>query len=221
MFIAVCFSLRANLWLSTEQTEQFGAPCCKSKDIGLTGGVMKKIAFKITRTCDGVFLAEKSSESNKRTRVADPIKVRSIGIRLTDRMTFVEIRFKTIHGDRQSKTFLFSYLQRKRWGDLQIRLGDQGYKWPENQKVTNEILRQLAAEEPKRRFVQVSAPAGTNPHLCCRVRCTARRGVELTIASIPTRTLTSVHSRVERGPWRAGKRPSRSPHASRPACASP
>ena len=78
-------------------------------------------------------------------------------------MTFVEIRFKTIHGDRQSKTFLFSYLQRKRWGDLQIRLGDQGYNWPENQKVTNEILRQLAAEEPKRRFVQVSAPGWYQP----------------------------------------------------------
>jgi Domain of unknown function (DUF927) len=124
---------------------------------------MKVAPFKITRTRDGVFLTERTSDGENRTRVADPIKVRSIGIRLTDKMTLVEIRFKTIHGDRQSKTFPFSYLQRKRWGDLEIRVGDQGYVWPERRNVSNEILRQLAAEQPKRRFVQVSAPGWYEP----------------------------------------------------------
>jgi hypothetical protein len=37
-------------------------------------------------------------------------------------------------------------------------VGDQGYEWPEDQILSNEILRQLAAEHPKRRFFLVSAP---------------------------------------------------------------
>jgi hypothetical protein len=122
---------------------------------------MKKIAVKITRTCDGVFLAEKSSESNKRARVADPIRVRSIGTRLADKVTLFEIKFETIDGDTRSETFPFSYLHRERWDKIKVR--DQGYVWPEDRNVSNEILRQLAAEQPKRRFVQVSAPGWYQP----------------------------------------------------------
>jgi hypothetical protein len=120
---------------------------------------MKRTAFKITRKRDGVFL----TTGDKCTRVAEPIKVRSIGTRLADKVTLVEIRFKTIHGYYQSETFPFSYLHRERWDKIKVRVGDQGYVWPEDQKVANEILRQLAAMLPKRRFVQVSAPGWYQP----------------------------------------------------------
>ena len=49
---------------------------------------MKRTAFKITRKRDGVFL----TAGDKCTRVADPIKVRSIGTRLADKVTMVEIK---------------------------------------------------------------------------------------------------------------------------------
>ena len=90
--------------------------------------------------------------------MADPIKVRSIGTRLADKVTLVEIKFKTIHGDYRSEMFPFSCLQRERWGEIKVRVGDQGYQWPEDRNVSNEILRQLAAKQPKRRFFLVSAP---------------------------------------------------------------
>ena len=115
---------------------------------------MKRTAFTITRQPDGVFL----TAGDKCTRVADPIKVRSIGTRLADKVILVEIKFKTIDGDARSETFPFSYLHRERWDKIKVRVGDQGYVWPEDRNVSNEILRQLAAEQPKRRFVQVSAP---------------------------------------------------------------
>jgi hypothetical protein len=150
--------LLANLRLSTEQTEQFRAPCSKSRYIELTGEIMKRTEFKITRTCDGVFLTERTSDGENRTRVADPIRVRSIGTRLTDKVTLVEIRFKTMHGDYRSEMFEFSCLQRKRWDKIMVRVGDQGYRWPEDQNVSNELLAQLAAKQPKRRFFLVSAP---------------------------------------------------------------
>ena len=100
---------------------------------------MRKPAFTITRKRDGVFLTQETSNGDK-TRVADPIRVRSIGTRWADKVTMVEIRFKTIHGDYRSETFPFSCLHRKRWDNIQVRVGDQGYKWPEDQKVSNELL---------------------------------------------------------------------------------
>jgi hypothetical protein len=69
---------------------------------------MRKTAFTITRKSDGVFL----TVGDKCTRVADPIRLRSIGTRLSDKVTMVEIRFKTIHGDYRSEMFEFSYLHR-------------------------------------------------------------------------------------------------------------
>jgi uncharacterized protein (DUF927 family) len=119
---------------------------------------MSKKAFKITRTRDGVLLTEKTSSGDKVTRVADPIKVRSIGTRLADNVILVEIRFKTIDGDYRSETFPFSCLHRERWDKIKVRVADQGYKWPEDQKWSNEILRQLAAKQPKTRFLLVSTP---------------------------------------------------------------
>ena len=77
---------------------------------------MKRTAFTITRTREGVFL----TAGDKCTRVANPIKVRSIGTRLADKVTLVEIKFKTIHGDQRSEMFPFSYLQRERWGEIKI-----------------------------------------------------------------------------------------------------
>jgi putative DNA primase/helicase len=120
---------------------------------------MKRTAFTITRQPDGVFL----TAGDKCTRVADSISVRSIGTRLADKAILVEIKFKTIEGDTRSETFPFSYLHRERWDKIKVRVGDQGYVWPEDRNVSNEILRQLAAEQPKRRFVQVSAPGWYQP----------------------------------------------------------
>jgi Domain of unknown function (DUF927) len=115
---------------------------------------MKKTAFTITRNDDGIFL----TAGDKCTRVAAPIEVRSIGTRLADKVMLVEIKFKAIEGDIRSETFPFSYLHRERWDKIKVRVGDQGYVWPEDRNVSNEILRQLAGEQPKRRFVRVSAP---------------------------------------------------------------
>ena len=115
---------------------------------------MSKKAFKITRRRDGVFLTDETST----TRVADPIRVRSIGTRWSDKVTLVEIRFKTIHGDYRSEMFEFSYLQPERRTEIKVRVGDQGYRWPEDRAVSNELLRQLAAKQPKCRFFLVSAP---------------------------------------------------------------
>jgi hypothetical protein len=119
---------------------------------------MKKPAFTITSVRDGVFLTQATPSGNNRTHVADPIRVRSIGTRWSDKVTFVEIRFRTIHGDYQSEMFEFSYLQPERRDGIKVRVGDQGYEWPEDRAVSNEILKQLAATRPKRRFVLVSAP---------------------------------------------------------------
>jgi hypothetical protein len=119
---------------------------------------MKRTAFKITCTRDGVFLTEKTRKGDKCTRMADPIRIRSIGTRRCDKVTLVEIKFKTIHGDYRSEMFEFSYLQRERWREIKVRVGDQGYQWPADPHVSNEILRQLSATQPKRRFSLVSAP---------------------------------------------------------------
>ena len=162
---------------------------------------MKRTAFTITRTRDGVFLTEETSDGDKCTRVADPIKVRSIGTRLADKVTLVEIRFKTIHGDYRSEMFPFSYLQRERWGEIKVRVGDQGYKWPEDQNVVERNPQAAGGQAAETQvFSGVGARAGTNPNLCCPVRCSARRGAGRTTASIPTPTLTSGHSCAARDP---------------------
>src|SRR5271163_4664955 len=119
---------------------------------------MRRTAFTITITPNGVFSTEEGASGNKCTRVADPIRVRSIGTRLSDKVTLVEIKFKTIHGDYRSEMFEFSYLQPERRAEIKVRLGDQGYVWPENRAVSGEILKQLAGARPKRRFSLVSAP---------------------------------------------------------------
>jgi hypothetical protein len=119
---------------------------------------MKRTAFKITRTRDGVFLTERNLHGDNCRRVADPIRVRSIGTRLADKVTVFELKFKTIHGYYGSELFSFSCLQCERWKEIKVRVGDQGYEWPEDRNVANEILRQLAAKRPKRRFFLVSAP---------------------------------------------------------------
>jgi hypothetical protein len=119
---------------------------------------MRKKAFTITCTGDGVFLAQATPNGDNRIRVADPISVRSIGTRFSDKVTLAEIRFKTIHGDYRSELFEFSCLQPEKRAEIKVRVGDQGYRWPEDRDVSGEILRQLAAEHPKRRFVLVSAP---------------------------------------------------------------
>jgi Domain of unknown function (DUF927) len=105
-----------------------------------------------------IVLSKKGVLSTDGTRIADPIKVKAIGTRWSDRATLVEIRFKTIHGYYLSQIFEFSYLQPERWREIKVRVGDPGYRWPLDRHVSTEILRRLAAAEPKRRFFVVSAP---------------------------------------------------------------
>ena len=146
---------------------------------------MRKTAFKITRKRDGVFLTEETSDGNNRTRVSDPIRVRSIGIRLADKVTFVEIRFKTIHGDRQSKTFPFSYLQRKRWGDLQFELAIRATSGPKTRVLR---MKSSGSSPPSSRSADFSwclRPDGMKANLCCRVKYSARQERGRTTASIP------------------------------------
>ena len=112
---------------------------------------MKNTQTLIVVSKEGVLLADG-------THVAEPIKFRSIGIRQSDMTTFVEIKFKTYRGDYLSEMLEFSYLQPERRRDIKIRIGDKGYRWPQDSHVSNEIIKHLASKEPKRRFVLVSAP---------------------------------------------------------------
>src|SRR5258708_4688975 len=107
---------------------------------------MRQKALEITCTRGGVFLAEATPNGDNHIRVADPIRVRSIGTRYSDKVTLVEIKFKTIHGDYRSEMFEFSYLQPERRTEIKVRVGDQGYQWPEDRSVANEILKQLATK---------------------------------------------------------------------------
>jgi uncharacterized protein (DUF927 family) len=70
----------------------------------------------------------------------------------------VEIEFKTVDGEYRSKMFEFFYLQPERRREIKIQLGDEGYRWPQDTHFSNEIVKQLAATDPKRRFILVSAP---------------------------------------------------------------
>jgi uncharacterized protein (DUF927 family) len=115
-----------------------------------------RIGIAIERA--GVFVIKRTAGGDKRRQVAAPIKVRSIGTRLSDRTTLVEIGFKTVDGDYCLEMLEFSYLQPGRRNQIKIRLGDKGYKWPQDARVSNEIIKQLAATDPKRRFKLVSAP---------------------------------------------------------------
>ena len=106
---------------------------------------------KITLSKEGVFLGDG-------VRVAEPIKIKAIGKRQADKKTLVEIEFKTVDGECCSKSLEFSYLQPERRREIKIRLGDEGYRWPQDSHISNEIVKQLAATVPKRRFILVSAP---------------------------------------------------------------
>ena len=119
---------------------------------------MKTKSSKITCTKRGVFMTTDSKHWIGRRRVAGPIRLKSIGRRYSDGATLVEIRFKTIHGNYQSELFEYSYLQPERWKDIKARLGDQGYRWPDDPKVSTGILRELASVQPEPTFVFASAP---------------------------------------------------------------
>jgi uncharacterized protein (DUF927 family) len=120
--------------------------------------ILEKKTFNITGTKDGVFMIKTTEDGGGSTRVADPIEIRSIGKRQSDQTTFVEIRFKTIRGEYLTEMLEFSYLQPERRRDIKIRVGDKGYRWPQDSRVSNEIVKHLAAKEPKQRFILVSAP---------------------------------------------------------------
>jgi Domain of unknown function (DUF927) len=119
---------------------------------------LEKKELNITSTTDGVFMTKNTEDGGRSTRVADPIEIRSIGTRQSDQTTFVEIRFKTIRGDYLTEILEFSYLQPERRRDIKIRVGDKGYRWPQDSHVSNEIVKHLASKEPKQRFILVSAP---------------------------------------------------------------
>jgi Domain of unknown function (DUF927) len=119
---------------------------------------VKKDVCSVALKSDGVFLTRATASGTETTRVADPIEVRAIGTRWSDKVTLAEIRFKTIHGEYRSEIFEFSYLQPERWREIKVRVGDPGYRWPTDRLVSTEILRQLATAEPRRRFSVVSAP---------------------------------------------------------------
>jgi hypothetical protein len=111
----------------------------------------------VRKTCQ-IRLSKKGVLLADGTRVAEPIKVGAIGKRQSDKKTLVEIKFKTVDGEYCSKTFDFSYLQPERRREIKIQLGDEGYKWPQDAHISNEIVKRLASEEPNRRFILVSAP---------------------------------------------------------------
>ncbi len=91
-------------------------------------------------------------------KVAKVISVRAIGIRETDQVTIAQIRFRTMHGQWRSEYFPMSVLLPDRRREIKTRLADMGYEWPEDDRVSNAILKVLAKQRPERKFLMVRAP---------------------------------------------------------------
>jgi uncharacterized protein (DUF927 family) len=94
----------------------------------------------------------------QRRKIASPIRLRAIGKRDSDEVTMAQIRFRTMHGDCRSEFFRMSDLLEKNRGEIQNKLADLGYEWPENENLSRMILREIAKMRPPRQFRMIRAP---------------------------------------------------------------
>ena len=113
----------------------------------------------IELTARGVFqISAARAGETERKKIARPIRLRAIGKRESDGVTFAQIRFRTMHGDYRSELFAKSKLLPKNRDEIKNKLADLGYEWPENEALTGEILKRVANTAPERQFRVVSAP---------------------------------------------------------------
>ena len=63
-----------------------------------------------------------------------------------------------MHGDYRSEFFTTSKLLPKNRDEIENKLADLGYEWPENEDLTRVILKEVANTRPEREFRMVSAP---------------------------------------------------------------
>ena len=105
--------------------------------------------FQISSTADG---------GTERKKIARPIRLRAIGKRESDGVTFAQIRFRTMHKEYRSEVFPRSKFLLRNRHEIKSRLADLGYEWPENESLSGAILDELAKVRPEREFRMVSAP---------------------------------------------------------------
>jgi uncharacterized protein (DUF927 family) len=94
----------------------------------------------------------------ERKKIAKLIRLRAIGKRESDGVTFAQLRFRTIHGDTRTEFVEFSNLLPDNWGQIKNKLADLGYRWPKDEGLSGMILKEIAANLPERQFRMVSAP---------------------------------------------------------------
>ena len=97
-----------------------------------------------------------------RKKIGAPIRLRAIG-KKEDGATLAQIRFRTMHGDFRSEFFAMSYLLPKNRDEIENKLADLGYEWPEDQDLARLILKEVANTRPKREFRMVGAPGWYEP----------------------------------------------------------
>ena len=113
----------------------------------------------IALTAQGVFqISSTPAGGTERTKIARPIRLRAIGRRESDGVTFAQIRFRTMHKEYRSELFPRSKFLLRNRHEIKSRLADLGYEWPENESLSGEILDELAKARPEREFRMVSAP---------------------------------------------------------------
>ena len=113
----------------------------------------------IELTPRGVFqVSTTPAGDTERKKIARQIRLRAIGKRESDGGTFAQIRFRTMHGDYRSEFFAKSKLLPKNRDEIENKLADRGYEWPEDEELARLILKEVANTRPQREFCMVSAP---------------------------------------------------------------
>jgi hypothetical protein len=113
----------------------------------------------IELTKQGVFrISATPGGDTERKKIARPIRLRAIGKRESDGRTFAQIRFRTMHGDCRSQFFAMSNLRPKNRHEIENKLADLGYEWPEDEGLAGLILKEVANTAPQREFRMVNAP---------------------------------------------------------------
>jgi uncharacterized protein (DUF927 family) len=124
---------------------------------------MKKLKTQSKTTIEltprGVFqVSTTPAGDTERKKIARLIRLRAIGKRESDGGTFAQIRFRTMHGDYRSEFFAKSKLLPKNRDEIENKLADRGYEWPEDEELARLILKEVANTRPQREFCMVSAP---------------------------------------------------------------
>ena len=113
----------------------------------------------IELTARGVFqISTARAGETERKKIARLIRLRAVGRRESDGVTFAQIRFRTMHGDYRSELFAKSNLLPKKRDEIKNKLADLGYEWPDDEGMAGTILQEIANTRTEREFRIVSAP---------------------------------------------------------------